>query len=447
MFFLMFFLFATSCKTSKIMPPEERYDTRFEEKKSLINIPVRINMLELEKSLNRQLSGVIYEDNDINDGDDMMVKAEKRSDIKLSVNGRQINYRTPLNLWIKYDLGLTTVEATGALALNFKTSFDIRNDWTVETQTDIEGYEWLEKPKLRVIGMNLPIGFIADMILKNSKSKLTKSIDKLTKDNLDLRKMVEDAWKRFFDPVLVAPEYNTWLTLNPESIGMTPLTTINNELVSTIVVESMPKVKIGDRPEVGSPKSLPPLRYVDKAQEDFVIHIKADVSFREAERIAQTALVGETFTQGRRAVKIEDVKLYGQGNNLVVTTKLSGSYEGNVYLIGKPVFNLKTNKIDLDNLDFSLETKSFLVKSGAWILKSTLRKKLQENLDFLLDYNLKGIQEKLQQQLTHFSLTSGAYLTGQLQVLNIENVYLTQDAIIVDLGLQGRVNVVVNGLN
>ncbi len=429
------------------MPPEERYDTRFEEKKSLINIPVRINMMELEQSLNRQLTGVLYEDKDMNDGDDMMVKAEKRSDIKLSVTGQQINYRTPLNLWIKYDLGLTTVEATGAIALNFKTAFEIRNDWTVETRTDIEGYEWLEKPKMRVVGVNLPIGFIADMILKNSKAKLTKSIDKLTKDNLDLRTMIESAWKRFFDPVLVAPEYNTWLTLNPESIGMTPLTTINNELVSTIVVESMPTVKIGDRPEVASSRPLPPLRYVDKAQDDFVIHLKADVSFREAERIAQTSLVGQTFTQGKRAVKIEDVKLYGQGNNLVVTTKLSGSYEGNVYLIGKPVYNIKTNKIDLDNLDFSLETKSFLVKSGAWILKTTLRKKLQENLDFLLDYNLKGIQEQLQQQLTHFALTPGAYLNGQLQQLNIENVYLTQDAIMVDLGLQGRVNVVVNGLN
>lgn len=429
------------------MPPEERYDTRFEEKKSLINIPVRINMMELEQSLNRQLTGVLYEDKDINDGDDMMVKAEKRSDIKLSVTGQQINYRTPLNLWIKYDLGLTTVEATGAIALNFKTAFEIRNDWTVETRTDIEGYEWLEKPKMRVVGVNLPIGFIADMILKNSKGKLTKSIDKLTKDNLDLRTMIESAWKRFFDPVLVAPEYNTWLTLNPESIGMTPLTTINNELVSTIVVESMPTVKIGDRPEVAPARSLPPLRYVDKAQDDFVIHLKADVSFREAERIAQASLVGQTFTQGKRAVKIEDVKLYGQGNNLVVTTKLSGSYEGNVYLIGKPVYNAKTNKIDLDNLDFSLETKSFLVKSGAWILKSTLRKKLQENLDFLLDYNLKGIQEQLQQQLTHFALTPGAYMNGQLQQLNIEHVYLTQDAIIVDLGLQGKVNVVVNGLN
>ncbi len=429
------------------MAPEEHYDTRFEEKKSLINIPVRVNMKELELSLNKQLGGLLYEDNDLNDGDGMMVKAVKRSDIKLSINGQQLNYKTPLNLWIKYDLGLTTVEATGALALNFKTNFDIRNDWTVDTQTDIEGYEWLEKPKLKVVGVNLPIGFIADMILKNSKAKLTKNIDKLAKENLDLRSMVESAWKRFFDPVLVSEDYNAWLTLNPESIGMTPLVSVNNELKSTIVVESMPKVKIGDQPPAMSPRSLPPLRYVDQALEDFVIHLKADVSFREAERIAQTALVGETFSQGKRAVKIEDIKLYGQGNNLVVTTKLSGSYDGNVYLIGKPVYNAKTNKVDLDNLDFSLETKSFLVKSGAWILKSTMRKKIQENMDFLLDYNLKGIQDQLQQQLTHFALTSGAYLSGQLQQLNIENVYLTPDAIKVDLGLQGKVNVVVNGLN
>lgn len=429
------------------MAPAESYDTRFEEKVSIINIPIRVNMLELEQSLNRQLSGVLYEDKDINDGDDMMVKAEKRADIKLAINGQQINYRTPLNLWIRYDLGFTTVEATGALALNFKTAFEIKNDWSVDTRTEIDGYDWLEKPKLRMAGVNLPIGFIADMILKESKSKLTRSIDKLAKDNLDLRTIVKDAWKRFFDPVLVAPEYNTWLTINPQSIGMTPLVSSNNELVGTIVVESIPKVKIGEQPSAITPTALPNLRYVDQAKEDFVIHLQADVSFREAERIAQSSLVGETFSQGKRSVKIEDIKLYGQGNNMVVTTKLSGSYEGNVYLIGKPVFNARTNKVDLDNLDFSLETKSFLVKSGAWILKSTLRKKLQENLDFLLDYNLKGIQDQLQQQLTRYDLTSGAYISGNLQQLQIENVYLTPDAIKVDLGLQGHVNVVVNGLN
>jgi hypothetical protein len=444
------FLLLFSCKTTRqpAKPMESYYSALPEERISIINVPVRIQLRDLEQSLNEQLNGILYEDKDIKDGDKMMIRAEKREDIRLKVEGQRITYRVPLKLWIRYDLGITEVEANGDLALNLKTDYTIKNDWSLETVSDIENYEWLKRPTVRLGSVNLPIGFIADIVMKNSKRIITRAIDDAVRDNLNLRQLVADTWNKMFEPLLVAPEYNTWLLVNPQAIGMTPPRTSQDEIFSTIIIESRPQVTLGSRPiKIATPPPLPPLTLRDTLQSDFIIHIKTDVPYAEAERIAKAELVGETFSEGRRSVRIDDINLYGQGNKLIINTKLSGSYNGNVFLAGKPVYNASRNTIDVKDLDFTLETRNFLHKSAGWLLKGTLRRKIQENMNFLLDYNLKELRKQLHDQLEAYPITSGIMLRGGLDDLSIQDAFLAPDAIRVNIALRGRVNVQVSGLS
>lgn len=437
-----------SCKSKQaIAAMEEVNEEWFEDRVSLMNIPIRINAEELERSINSQLEGILYEDKDMNDGDDMMVKAEKREDISLTIDSQLVKYRVPLGLWIKYDAGLMDVQAKGDIALNFKTSFNIKEDWTMETLTELEGYEWLKKPTVNLIGINLPVGFIADLVLRNSKATITKSIDEQVKQNIDLKKLIGEAWVQMHDPILVSEEFNTWLTIRPESIGMTPLIVDEGEIVSTVVVESRPVVELGEKPETQVVTPLPSFKYKQEANDDFTIHLRSKISFEEAERIARNQTVGETFSQGKRSVKIEDLRISGKGTRLLVSTTLSGSYSGNIELSGRPVYNHKRNAIDIDDLDFTLDTKNVLYKTAAWLLKGTLRKEIQKNMDFLLDYNMQDMKKQLQQQLEHYPITESIFLKGDLDDLNIQNAFISTDGILVDVALKGRLNVQVNGLN
>ena len=448
LFFTVSLLFLLSCKSTQPTRPMERYDALTEEERtSVINIPVRINLVELEKSLNQQLQGTLYEDNDMNDGDKMMMRAEKVDDVKLQMQGQTIRYEVPVKVWVRYNAGITKLEANGEIAMNFNTDFDIDRDWNMETVTNIETYEWLKQPRLRVAGMNLPVGFIADIILKRSKTVITQSIDQQVQENFNLRKMVEDVWKQMFDPVLVSPEYNTWLLVNPQNIGMTPLVTDEQSISSVIVVESLPRVSLGERPEAMGATDLPPFIFRDTTLNDFVIRLRTDVPYEEAERLAKQELLGETFSEGKRSVTIEDLELYGQGNKLIVNTKLSGSYNGSIYLTGRPVYNPKKNVVDIKDLDFTLETRNFLHKSAAWLLKGTLRKRIEENMNFLLQYNLNELKNQLQEQLNNYPITRGIVLDGKLEDLNIQDAFLSTEAIRVDVALVGRLNVQVNGLN
>ena len=424
----------------------EQYNDFFEEKISTLNIPIRINAKELQNSLNEQMQGLLYEDDNIND-DDLMVKAEKENDIELEIDSQLVKYKVPLKLWIKYDAGITTLQATGAIELDFKTAFTIQNDWSLETVTELQGYKWLEKPKLKVIGISVSVGLIADLVLNNSKKTITEAIDEQVKNNLDLPTIIGEAWDQMHQPLLVSEEYNAWLTVNPQNIGMTRLKLDNDRITSTVIVESKPRVRIGQKPQAEVPSRLPVFNYLSSNQEDFAINIQSEITYTEAERIGKSNLVGETFSQGKRSVTIQDLQLYGKGNKLIVSTKMTGSYNGEIYMVGKPVYNERKNSIDIEDLDFTLDTKNFLYKSAGWLLKSTIRKKVQENLDFLLDANMNEMKDQMAKQLENYKITEGIILKGELDELAIKNAYLAPEGIRVFLSITGKLNVEVNGLN
>jgi hypothetical protein len=443
--FSLMSLFA--CKTAKPIRPVETYEERFETPVSVINIPIDIEMRELEGALNEQLKGVLYEDNNLNDGDKMMVRAEKVRPIRLALDSQAVKYQLPLKLWIKYDIGISTVEAEGEISIDFRTALDINREWDVNTTTDILTYEWIRKPRIKMGVVSLPVGFIADIILKRSKDLLTSSVDDMVKENFDLRGQITEAWQQMFKPVQVSEEYNTWLTIKPESIGMTPLFMGNDRISSTLFIEGKPDVSVGVEPEGIFPKPLPQLRIEEKADEVFALHIKTKITYDEAERIAKQEVVGQTFSQGKRSVTIQDLEFYGRGNKIIVNTMLTGSYNGSIYLEGIPVYNDRKNTIDIEDLQYTLDTKNVLFKSAGWLLKSAIKPKIEENLNFLMDYNLKSMQAEFQEQLKQYSVSEGVTIFGDLKELNIRNAYLTYDGMIVDLALEGQVRVKVTGLN
>ncbi len=440
---LMIHLFA--CKSSKLIQPMEQYD-RFEEKISRINIPVSIKMEDLEQTINKQINGIIYEDDTFDDGDKMMVKAEKKKDIKLRIDSQMVKYQVPLGLWITYDLGLGKVSADADITLDFSTAFVVKDNWSVETQTQITGYEWQKKPRLTMAGLSIPVGFVGNLILNRSRDFIGKSLDDQIAENLKFDTLVGDTWKQLFEPIAVAPEYNAWLVIHPSKIGMTPLEANEDALQSILKVEALPNIVLGEKPEVTIPEALPPFHYEAGDDEDIELHLKTAISFQEAKRIAQNQLVGERFEQGKKAVTIEDIDLYGQGNKIVVNTKLSGSYNGNIFLTGKPVFNERRSAIDIEDLNFTLETRNFLFKSAGWLLRSTINNKIKDNLNFLLDYNLTEIQSQIKQQLEDYEITKGANLKGKLDELAITNVYLTPDGIRLDLGITGEIQLQISQL-
>ena len=427
--------------TEEIEKPVESYNYVEEEiENSVLNIPVNLPIEQLEDLLNGEIEKAL-EANNTFEQDDLKIEASQLDPIKIGLEGQRILYKVPLGLKIEKDLGFSRVKADASLVLDFFTDFDIDGYWNLSTDTQLEQYEWLEAPKLKLGPVSVPAQFIGDIVVRKSKELVTDAIDEQLKDNFDLRQTMSDAWKQLQTPIEISSEYKTWLSVNPQQIMLTPISTKEKAIALTISILAQPNLEIGEKPQLTTTSVLPAFKFQEVKEEDFQIRLIADIPYEEAEALAIQNIKGEEYNSDKYSVMVEDISLYGQNEKLVVETLLSGSYDGNIYLTGEPFYSKLRNKVDIKDLKFTLNTKNFLLKSAAWLLKSNLRKKIRENVNFYVDYNLEEIRKMTQQQLERYEITSGIVLKGNLDDLSITDAYLTPKGIRVKLGLNGQVNV------
>lgn len=443
------------CKTAKYTDapkPIEQYNATADPAPvpSTLSIPVSISVDELLRSLNARMSGkALFEDYSYDDNghDGLMMNAWKSQDLTLFFSGNTVKYRIPLKLWVKKELVFgAEAEAEGELALNFKTSFNINPDWSVSTQTEVEYHEWLKRPVLKTGIGDVSVETIANLVLNRSKKTLSKTLDQYVSQQINLRPYVQEVWEAIQQPMLVDESYRMWSKTTPLSIGLTPITTYNNALQTKIAVECLNDVSFGEKPGFRENSFLPNLTLLDEAPDDFQMRFATDVPFAEAERLAKNIMVGQVFESGKKKVKVEDITLWGNNDRIVVNTRLSGSFNGQIYFIGRPEFNPEKNQIEVKDLDYHVDTKSFLLRSASWIFQGTIKKKMAASMTFPLDQNIAEVKNAVQQTLSNYQIQPGITLYGALDSVAVQDTRVTPTGIRVNLFSTGKVNVDVKGL-
>lgn len=430
----------------KLTRPMEEYKSFERDRRSIISIPIELGIKELEASLNKQLNGVIYDDQNLRD-DNLAITATKNEEIKLQVDSQVIRYTVPLDLQVAYDAGFTTLRGTGEIAIEMETRFGVRSNWALETQTSLIRHEWLRKPSVSMAGIKIPIGFVANLILNNGRRIISRKIDQLVAEQFKMDELIKDTWQQMYEPLLVSPEYNTWVIINPKDIAMSPIFMEDDSLQVRIVVEAEPEVHIGLKPRQADPSPLPIYKESAIEFEGIMINIGAQISYEEAERLAKDQIVGETYTYGKRSVTVENIELFGKQDKVIVNTELSGSYSGNIFMEGRPVYNVRQNKMELKDLDFTLDTRSFLFRSAGWLLKGPIKKGIQDNMNFLLEYNLKESQQMVQSQLDNFIIAPGVKLRSSVNDLSIREVLIIKEGLYADIFISGDLKIVVDDLS
>lgn len=443
--------FCKSARMAKIPRPAEQYESRQDTPViSTLTIPVDIPMDVLVRSLNERLSGqALYEDYSYtdNDNDGLMLNAWKDGDITLSLLGDALKYRVPLKIWLKKKLVFgTAAEAEARLALNFKTVFHLNNDWTISTQTTVEWYEWLKNPVLKTGIGDISVETIGNIALNRSKQMLAKALDDYVAQQINLRPYVQSAWTAIQAPVLLDSIYEMWSKTTPVSIGMTPITTWGNSIRTKIAVGCINDVTFGKTPAFRTNSFLPDLNLIAEAPDDFIMQFSTDVPFAEAERLAKNMMLGQEFASGKNKVKVENIQLWGDNDKVVVNTLLSGSFNGNIYFIGKPEYNPQKNMVEVKDLDYHFDTRNFLLRSASWLFQGPIKKRMAAAFAFPLEENINTIKTSAQASLSHYVIQPGVVLTGVVDSVAVEGVHVTPGSIRVNLYSKGKVNVLVNGL-
>lgn len=451
--FIFIAMYFTACGIVKNQPqrPMESYQppTEVPPSVSTVNIPVRLNAAEIERLLNNRLSGVIYEDKNLED-DGLMMNATKSQNINIRLDGLQMNYRVPLKLWIfKKVFGNRGFEAEGELALTFRTTININPDWTVQPVTELVGYDWIKNMAMKTGFGSIDVKYIANIIIDRSKSTLTSAIDQQLRNQFQIKSSLEEAWQLMQRPVSMNSSYGTWwVKLTPQSIAMTPFRTVGDVIESTITATSFAEVVAGtQQPNFYPNTSLPPFQLGGAAVNDFAANLTTDISMKEAESMAKTYVLNQKFYPGGKEIVVRDIQLFGQNDKIVVNVSFTGSYTGSLYLIGRPIFNPKKNTIEMEDLDYDLQSKDFMLRSAKWLFDKVILKKMKEACVFPLDENVQYFKTTMNDMLREYKFTNNVILRGMVSNINVQRIQILQGNIKIYVSSNGTLNLDVNGLD
>jgi hypothetical protein len=421
----------SSCKTnSKIAMPAESYTTdNYKPILSVVGMPVSIEQKTMLAKINKQMDGLLYEDSNFDD-DNLTMKVWKAQPITLNITGNTIDYRVPLRIWLNTGISKFGIKLQKdleiQLALKYKTVFSINPDWSIQSTTNADGFEWLSDPYISILGIQIPVKSLVNKIIDDKQSSFSADIDKLVQQYIDIKKPAQQAWKDFQKPILLNKDYNIWLKLQPKSVFMAPFKNENGIISTTIGIEALSEILISKQsPPIPPPTTLPPFKMLPMAENGFNISMGIDVPYTEVEEIALANMAGKPFKDGKREVKIDSLNIYGSNGKVVVAALLEGSFKGKVYLTGIPVYNSKSQTIEITELDFSLATKSILLKSVGWLFHSGIAKKIAESAKFPISTYLNDAKANTNKSFHSNTSLKNIILNGEVSRIDIDKILLS----------------------
>lgn len=426
---------------------------------SVLNVPVEIPVAEIEKQINNQIKGLIYDDNSYEDdnNDNLKAKVWKISPIKVVAIDSSFLFEVPLKIWVSAGykvspLGMTMSgykDTEFSIRIRLISKIGITPSWQIKSETYVDSYDWLSEPSIRVAGINIPIKGMVSRMLNKNFDKITEAIDEQVASNLGLKKNAELAWNIARQPVMLAKEYDTWLVISPTGVEMTPLLAKNNILRSVIGIKGYTQtITSAVKPAVAPAQKLPDLRIVDKVQDDFKIGLISLVSYEDAAKLATKQFAGEKFSflNGKYNVEVASVEMYGQNDRLVIKAGLKGSISGDIYLKGIPYYDPATQQLSLKGLDYDLDTKNTIVRTAGWLLQGQFSRMMEKRMVFPVGSQIADAKNTIQKTLASYKVTEGVVVKGILSDIVPDKVYLTPKHLYSVVFATGKVNLKVDGL-
>ena len=440
-------LLFSSCKTMQIEKPKESYlPSNIAPALSELPLQVELDVKKLELAINKKMNGVIFEGNNIS-GKDLSVKISKAQNFTFTINNNVIEYRVPLKIWSRFawkveKFGITVgdyYEATGIIALTYKTTISIDKNWKLVSKTSSSGYEWIEAPKMNMAGISVPVAPIANIALSQCDQLISTQIDKSLAEAVDLKKYISQAWSEAQKPRQVSAENDLWLRITPKDVYVSPFTTTGNKLNLAVALYAQIESFMGTKPATNSQVALPVFKQINRPAHQFNLNIGADITFDKISEMAKKHLINKTFTEGKKTITITDLSIFGSDGKAVFVADVIGSLKGRIYFTGNMVYNSTKMAVEITDPTFELKTQNTLLKSASWLLHGVILKQITPYLTYPVKDNLEKLKTDVNSMMSNVSIMDGISLKGKLNNLSVTNLSLIPGALRLQANVTGNI--------
>ena len=452
--FMLSLLFgcSTANKIATLKPEPSTNNTMvYKTTTSFVSMPMEITLKEIENQLNKSLSGLIYEDNNLED-DETEMKIWKTGTIKLIEKNGKIQSVLPLKIWSKFKYGTKFMGLNDTREIEMDGKITLESDvklsnWKMNTTSKIEDFEWNESPTILVAGKKIPITYIINPTLSIFKSKIAKKIDDAIEKSCDFKPYVLDVLEKMSTPFQTSEQYEAWFKMVPMEVYVTDAILQKSKIAMDLGLKCTMQTMVGQEPKNTFNRDIIAFKAVSKVPDKTTASVAAISTYESASRIITKNFQGKEFASGKRKIIVQKVDLWSKDGKMIIALDMTGSINGTIYLSGIPNYNTITKEIYFDQMDYVLNTKGILTKTANWLLQGMILKKIQENCRYSIKENLDEGKKSLLPYLNNYSPMKGVFVNGTMNDFEFEKVELTNEAIIAFITTTGKMNVKIDGMD
>jgi hypothetical protein len=317
--------------------------------------------------------------------------------------------------------------------LDLKTTIGLLPNWGVDLRQTAFDITPLNTCEVTFLGFDITNQVTAGM--NDGLAKGADMLAKLVRENALARQKAQEAWAQLNQPIELGTDL--YLLFQPRHIRLAPITTQGRVLTLTPEIEAEPRLVLGERPATET-TPLPDLELNANPSPGFRLRVEADLPYARASQQFAAQVVGKTFDTDKGRFEITSARVWGDQGKAIMEIGLKGRITGKVTLSGKPLADPASGSLRLYDVDFTLDSQSWLTRMGEWIYHSDLRKLLTEKAHFLLDQRFQGLREAVQSGLNR-PLSPNLQLSGSLKAFRVAAVTTGAEAFKSQAYLEGEV--------
>lgn len=419
---------------------------------SFINIPVTIQLKDIETLTNNTLTGLIYEDADFED-DDLKMKIWKEAPIKITYEKGKIKTVFPLKAQLFYRIGTRKLgfDLFDTREFNLNGTVTMLSDvglsnWNLKTNTTLISLVWKEHPTMKLLGQNVVITNLIIPAIALFKDDIVNSIDNALAKSMNFKPQVLNALELICKPFQMSSTYDSWLRIIPDELYTTDATLTKEEIHFTMGMKCFMETIVGVEPKAKFDRNKIVLKPVKTIPNRVTTTIAAISTYEHASQLMTANFKGQEFGSGSKKVTVQDVELWQNNKKLVIGLTMKGTVNGTIYLTGYPQYNAVTQEVYLDQLDYVLDTKSVMAKTANWLASKSILLQLQQYCRYSIKPNLDEGKSNISTYLNNYVAMPGVFINGKLGEISFKEIQLTNDAIVAFIEIDGTVALSIKGI-
>ncbi len=320
----------------------------------------------------------------------------------------------------------------------------LNSDWriTAKTTSDIS----IEKAEIQILGITISVRRILTELVREAVLPKLENLIVEYITNIDVKARVAGLWTKLHEPIVINQEPPIALTIEPLKILAQQLSSDGQTLSFSLGIETYIQVNMGNV-SIGSSNNpitdLPDIRFVDTLESGYQIITPIEITYATVENLAKPLVEKPHKLKGIDTL-VKKLTLYGSGTQLAAGIEFSMpalGADGQLYLLGTPVYDPTMMSISVTEFDYTLTTRNLLLDiaqaTGEGFFPN-LRTTVEEKLVFPLEDQLATLHGKLADVIAERSISSSVVLRGTVDTVTPEALYLTQTGVHIPFRLQGN---------